>query len=99
VNVQELARTHTEAAVRTLAECLNDPKHRVAAAIALLDRGWGRPLQVVGGDEERPVAVQFSWAPATPEPQPEAAAVIDAATDADDTRSAAPLSLIWENNC
>src|SRR5215469_1859131 len=64
LNVQELARTHTEDAIQTLAECLRDPRHKVAAAVALLERGWGRPTQVVAGDGERPVAISFEWAPA-----------------------------------
>lgn len=25
--------------------CLRDPKHKLAAAVALLDRGFGRPVQ------------------------------------------------------
>jgi hypothetical protein len=96
VNVQALARTFTEAAVLTLVECLADPKHKVAAAVALLDRGWGRPTQHIAGDEDRPAAIVFSWAPATPEPQPQAAPVIDAATSTDDTHSSAPLTLVWD---
>jgi hypothetical protein len=47
VNVQELARQHTEQAVRTLVEALRDPKLKVQAAQALLDRGWGRPPQTI----------------------------------------------------
>jgi len=48
--VQELARTYTEEAVRTLAEALHDPKLKVAAACALLDRGWGKPTQPLSGE-------------------------------------------------
>lgn len=47
LNVQELARTHTEAAINTLADCLRDPKLKVQAAEALLNRAWGRPLQAL----------------------------------------------------
>ena len=47
--VQELARSHTADAVTTLAEIMRDteaaPAARVAAANALLDRGYGKPLQ------------------------------------------------------
>jgi hypothetical protein len=50
VDVQTLARSYTEAAVRTLAEALHDPKLKVAAACALLDRGWGRPSQPLTGE-------------------------------------------------
>lgn len=45
-HVRELARVHTEEAIRTLAEIMADPsensKARVAACQALLDRGWGK---------------------------------------------------------
>ena len=47
--VMELARAKTEAAVETLAGIMSDekapPAARVSAATALLDRGWGRPVQ------------------------------------------------------
>jgi hypothetical protein len=47
--VQDLARAHTPAAIATLVEiCGNKKAHpsaRVAAATAILDRGWGRPHQ------------------------------------------------------
>jgi hypothetical protein len=99
VDVQELARAHTEAAIQTLAECLRDPRHKVQAAAILLDRAWGKPSQPLVGDEERPTAIQFSWAPATPQPQPQAAPVIDAPTSTDGTHSLAPLTLVWESNC
>ena len=46
-DLRSLARTHTEAAVRTLSRIMRQPKSppaaRVAAASALLDRGWGKP--------------------------------------------------------
>ena len=47
VNVQELARSYTEEAVRTLVEALADPRLKVQAACALLDRAWGRPKQQI----------------------------------------------------
>ena len=37
---------------------------RVAAIRELLDRGFGKATQIIGGDEERPVAIAFEWAPA-----------------------------------
>lgn len=47
--VSELAREHTEAALAVLVEIAHSPKApasaRVAAASALLDRGWGKPPQ------------------------------------------------------
>ena len=43
--LKALARIHSEAAIAALAEALNNPKERVQAATALLDRGYGRPHQ------------------------------------------------------
>lgn len=47
----QLARMHTPEAIATLAEVNNNPKApaiaRVAAANALLDRGWGKPTEYV----------------------------------------------------
>ena len=51
IEVRDLARSCTEAAVGTLVEVMTNPKApaaaRVAAAVAVLDRGWGRPPQAV----------------------------------------------------
>ena len=48
--IREIARQHTDTAIETLVKVMNatdaSPSARVAAASALLDRGWGRPLQV-----------------------------------------------------
>jgi len=48
-NIRELARNHTEEAIKTLVEISNNPKSsdsaRVQAANALLDRAWGKPTQ------------------------------------------------------
>lgn len=49
--VRALAREYTEDSIRTLGEIMRDTESagpsRVAAATALLDRGWGKPLQQV----------------------------------------------------
>src|SRR5262249_60970849 len=48
LEIASLARMHTRKAVRTLAAIMNEPSaypSRVAAAEALLDRGWGKPKQ------------------------------------------------------
>ena len=46
-----LAREHTELAITTLVDIARQPKAapaaRVAAASALLDRGWGKPAQAI----------------------------------------------------
>lgn len=59
---------------------------RVAAAVALLDRGWGKPTQHVAGDAEAPpVSITFHWAdaaPVLPAPEREAIAEADETNDA-----------------
>ena len=71
-DIQDLARQHGPEAIHTLVECLKDPKHKVAAAIALLDRGFGKCTQLLAGDTEAaPLRVDFRWADATvPQPEP-----------------------------
>src|SRR5262245_22096821 len=51
-DISALARAHGPQAIATLVRCLSDPRHKVAAAQALLDRGYGRPQQTtrVEGD-------------------------------------------------
>jgi hypothetical protein len=51
--VRELARTHTAEAIERLVKELNDgdTSHAcIAAANTLLDRGYGKPMQPIGGD-------------------------------------------------
>lgn len=49
--IKSLARAHTETAIRTLVSIMNQEKSpaaaRVAAAQALIDRGWGKATQFV----------------------------------------------------
>lgn len=86
----KLARSHAPAAFRTLVDCLRDPRHRVAAATALLDRGYGKPKQEISGDAERPVAIAFSWAPAQPVDTPSDTPTIDA--------NDAALKIVWDRD-
>jgi hypothetical protein len=50
-DVQELAREQSPQAINTLSKIMNDektpPAARVAAANALLDRGYGKPTQPI----------------------------------------------------
>jgi len=61
--VQALARQHAPQAIATLAEIMRNGKQeraRIAAAEALLDRGYGKPTQRIAGDEDGPpVAVSL----------------------------------------
>ena len=64
--IKSLARGHTDRAVAVLAGIMDQPDcppaSRVAAAEALLSRGWGKPAQViVGGDEDGPVQLTVTW--------------------------------------
>lgn len=59
--ITDLARKHTNLALNTLAEIAGDKEAthsaRVAAATALLDRGWGKPRQALehSGPEGAPL--------------------------------------------
>jgi hypothetical protein len=78
-----MARARTPQAIEALTAALANPRERVAAACALLDRAWGKPQQQVVGDEDRPHVIRFEWGDAT---HPEAAA-------ADNSTDASPLVL------
>lgn len=58
-HVRDLARAHTEDAIRTLVEIKGDKSQpapaRVAAATALLDRAWGKPTTNIGTEEGKGV--------------------------------------------
>lgn len=56
-DIQELARQHSSQAIRALVEALTDPKQKVSAACALLDRGYGRPAQSIALHHHIPAAV------------------------------------------
>jgi len=43
--IEAIARRHTPEAIATLVSAMRSDKHCVAAAVALLDRGWGKPTQ------------------------------------------------------
>jgi len=57
-HVRELAQQQTEKAIKTLVKTLDakDAPYaaKVAAAQAILDRGWGKPAQPIGGTDELP---------------------------------------------
>jgi hypothetical protein len=61
-HVRDLAREHTEDAIRELATILTSGEHeasRVAAAKELLDRGWGKAAQALTGEDgEGPIVVK-----------------------------------------
>jgi len=58
--IKSLARTHTVHAVNTLVKIMldkNAPAHaRVSAANAILDRGWGKPLQPIANEDGKPLS-------------------------------------------
>ena len=64
--IKSLARAHTEKAIEVLGGIMSQPASpdsaRVAAATALLDRGWGKPAQAIAGpDGESTPKLEISW--------------------------------------
>lgn len=61
IKIRQLARSHSEAAIRELARLSlksESEKTRVAASNALLDRAFGKPTQKIAGDEdEAPIRI------------------------------------------
>ena len=59
-DIRSLARSHTDTAIKTLAGIMQQtdapPAARVSAATALLDRGWGKPAQVMDMTVRRAIA-------------------------------------------
>lgn len=56
-HIKELARQHTETALRALIDIATSGRSdsaRVRAAEALLDRAYGRPTQRIAGDDDAP---------------------------------------------
>lgn len=55
--VKELARAHTEEAIRTLVKWMKskNAKASVAACNALLDRAWGKATQPLSGEDGKPL--------------------------------------------
>jgi hypothetical protein len=64
-DIRSLARSHTESAIKVLAGIMNQTEApaaaRVAAASALLDRGWGKPVATVEAGTEL-AKILFAWA-------------------------------------
>jgi hypothetical protein len=60
-DIRSLARAHTRSAIGTLAAIMTSEDAtaaaRVAAANALLDRGWGKPPQAHTNEDGAPFAV------------------------------------------
>jgi hypothetical protein len=62
LQIKSLARAHTERAIQVLAGIMDATQakdsDRIAAAMALLNRGWGQPTQLIGGDEDHPLKIE-----------------------------------------
>jgi hypothetical protein len=63
-DIRSLARSHTESAIKVLAGIMNqsdaNAAARVAAAQALLDRGWGKPTTTVEAGPQL-AKMLFAW--------------------------------------
>lgn len=57
--IKALARQHCPRAIERLAEIMDgdDPRAAAAASNSLLDRGYGKPTQVVSGEDGGPAIV------------------------------------------
>lgn len=60
-DIRSLARVHTEMCVRTLVAIAKQKgapaAARTMAANSLLDRGWGKPHQTVGGEDGKDIRI------------------------------------------
>jgi hypothetical protein len=64
--IKELARQYSEEAVKELARLATNAESesaRVAAIRELLDRGYGRATQPIGGDPDNPLTVMVDASP------------------------------------
>lgn len=62
--LREAARTHTKTALETLVAILKtgSDSAKVAAATAILDRGWGKaPQAITGEDGQGPITITLVW--------------------------------------
>jgi hypothetical protein len=63
--IREAARSYAPAAIKELARLATHAESetvRVMAIDKLLDRAYGKPVQMVVGDEENPLAMVVRWA-------------------------------------
>jgi hypothetical protein len=98
--LRQLAREYGASAITALAGMAGlvtgvKPAHNEAARIVaireLLDRGYGRPAQMITGDSNSPLIVDFKWAdssPIVPVPARSIPLTIDAAAVVTDTEAA-----------
>ena len=70
-DMQELARKHTPEAITALVAALKVPQTRVPAAVALLDRGWGKAAQVVVGPDGGALAMAINVVTGVARDEPE----------------------------
>ena len=71
-DVREAAKKYTPAALKTLANIMNNekapPSARVQAAALLLDRAWGKCVQPVSSDPDSPLIVEIIQRVREPKP-------------------------------
>jgi hypothetical protein len=56
--LRDLARQYTDQAIQALVDALGNERTSVAAASALLDRGYGRPAQALTGADGGPILTE-----------------------------------------
>jgi hypothetical protein len=68
----------------------------LAATSAIIDRGWGRPAQMVTGNPDQPLAFEIVWGPARGETPEVQAPVIDAQAQPGDAEEVGPI-VVWQD--
>lgn len=98
-DIAPAARQFGPEALQTLVDCLKDDRWKVPAAIALLDRGYGKPTQTITGNPDQPLSFEIVWGPARA-PATNALANGDGNADAatiDGEAEAEDAEVVWGN--
>jgi hypothetical protein len=69
---------------------------RITAMSMLLDRGYGRATLPLASDPERPISIEFTWQPATPQSQGDVGPTVEGQPVVEAERRA--LELVWEQD-
>jgi hypothetical protein len=96
-DVVSLARQHTPEAINRLVALMrqdDDLDIALAATSAIIDRGWGRPVQMVTGNPDQPVSFEIVWGPAKESQAPTIDATVNASGGAEGEAEAQEV-VVW----
>jgi hypothetical protein len=75
IEIASLARAHTETVIKVLVGLVTRedvaPAARISAGLALLDRGWGKPLQKIELEQDQPEIIEIITTIVDPRPNPD----------------------------